>query len=235
MSSQESAALPQPNRTPTFMARSTLSQTAQPVLASHPVNTAPIMAESSPSMAPTESDYFGHAWTNSTPPRISDNPSKSPSSQYSPHASRSRIKPGAKNSFARGVSGRAEATSPSAESWHGPKLPSSSLSDRDPPNLYDQSSRDVGFGREDNLAPTQEAAAKPRRKKTPSQKAMLSQALQKANQAVVLDNAQNFEGAMEAYNDACELLQQVMLRSSGDEEKRKLDAIVSRPLLSLLG
>jgi hypothetical protein len=58
---------------------------------------------------------------------------------------------------------------------------------------------------------------------------MLSKALQKANHAVVLDNAQNFEGAVEAYNDACELLQQVMLRSSGEDDRRKLEAIVSRP------
>lgn len=56
---------------------------------------------------------------------------------------------------------------------------------------------------------------------------MLSRALQKANTAVLLDNAQNFEGAMEAYGDACKLLQQVMIRSSGEEDKRKLDAIVS--------
>ena len=66
-----------------------------------------------------------------------------------------------------------------------------------------------------------------RNSKQPSQKAMLSKALQKANTAVLLDNAQNFDGAMEAYSEACALLQQVMLRSSGDEDKRKLEAIVS--------
>ena len=65
-----------------------------------------------------------------------------------------------------------------------------------------------------------------RNSKQPSQKAMLSKALQKANTAVLLDNAQNFEGAMQAYSEACALLQQVMLRSSGDEDKRKLEAIV---------
>lgn len=56
-------------------------------------------------------------------------------------------------------------------------------------------------------------------------KAMLSKALQKANTAVLLDNAQNFEGALEAYSDACRLLQQVMDRTSGVEDKRKLDSI----------
>jgi MIT (microtubule interacting and transport) domain len=69
--------------------------------------------------------------------------------------------------------------------------------------------------------------SKDRATKRPSQKAMLSIALQKANTAVLLDNAQNFEGAMQAYAEACDLLQQVMMRSSGDEDKRKLDAIVS--------
>ena len=56
---------------------------------------------------------------------------------------------------------------------------------------------------------------------------MLSKALQKANHAVLLDNAQNFEGAMDAYADACALLQQVMTRSSGDEDRKKLEAVVS--------
>ncbi|KAI9878374.1 MAG: hypothetical protein M1830_001079 [Pleopsidium flavum] len=68
---------------------------------------------------------------------------------------------------------------------------------------------------------------RPRRHKTPSQKAMLSKALQKAHTAVLLDNAQNFEGAMEAYKDACALLRQVMMRSSGDEDRRKLESIRS--------
>ena len=63
-----------------------------------------------------------------------------------------------------------------------------------------------------------------------SQKTMLSKALQKANTAVLLDNAANFEGAMDAYNDACYLLQLVMLRSNGGEdEKLKLQEIVRFP------
>ena len=66
-----------------------------------------------------------------------------------------------------------------------------------------------------------------RERREKDKKTMLSRALQKANTAVLLDNAQNFEGAMEAYGDACKLLQQVMIRSTGEEDKRKLDAIVS--------
>lgn len=63
--------------------------------------------------------------------------------------------------------------------------------------------------------------------KTPSQKAMLSRALQKANAAVGLDNNQDFTGARQAYSDACDLLQQVLQRTTAQEDKRKLEAIVS--------
>lgn len=66
-----------------------------------------------------------------------------------------------------------------------------------------------------------------KRHRSHSQKAMLSRALQKANTAVLLDNAANFEGAMSAYTDACQLLQLVMLRSNGGTgEKLKLQEIV---------
>ncbi|KAL9008488.1 MAG: hypothetical protein Q9173_006387, partial [Seirophora scorigena] len=62
-------------------------------------------------------------------------------------------------------------------------------------------------------------------RRVPSQKAMLSKALQKANHAVLLDNAQNFEGAMHAYGDACVLLESVMRRSSQDEYRMKLESV----------
>lgn len=73
-----------------------------------------------------------------------------------------------------------------------------------------------------------------RERREKDKKTMLSRALQKANTAVLLDNAQNFEGAMEAYGDACKLLQQVMIRSSGEEDKRKLDSIVSNAFIASL-
>lgn len=66
-----------------------------------------------------------------------------------------------------------------------------------------------------------------RERRERDKKTMLSRALQKANTAVLLDNAQNFEGAMEAYEDACRLLTEVMLRSTGEDDRRRLDAIVS--------
>ncbi|CAI4215017.1 unnamed protein product [Parascedosporium putredinis] len=54
---------------------------------------------------------------------------------------------------------------------------------------------------------------------------MLSKALQKANTAVQLDNAQNFEGARASYLEACELLQQVLQKTSSEDDRRKLEAI----------
>lgn len=58
-------------------------------------------------------------------------------------------------------------------------------------------------------------------------KAQLSKALQKANTAVVLDNAQNHESAARAYGDACDLLQQLLEKTSGDADKRKLEVVWS--------
>jgi hypothetical protein len=61
-------------------------------------------------------------------------------------------------------------------------------------------------------------------------KELLSKALQKAHTAVVLDNAHNSESAVVAYEDACELLEQVLVRSTADQERKKLEEIVSRVL-----
>ncbi|KAI1495908.1 hypothetical protein F5X99DRAFT_422531 [Biscogniauxia marginata] len=54
---------------------------------------------------------------------------------------------------------------------------------------------------------------------------MLSKALSKANAAVQLDNAQNYEAARESYLEACDLLQQVLARTNGEDDRRKLEAI----------
>ena len=65
------------------------------------------------------------------------------------------------------------------------------------------------------------------RQQQPSQKQMLSRALQKANLAVQLDNQQNFEGARESYAEACDLLHHVLHRTNGEDDRQKLKAIVS--------
>ncbi|KAK4943441.1 hypothetical protein LTR10_016932 [Elasticomyces elasticus] len=79
--------------------------------------------------------------------------------------------------------------------------------------------------------PTDSAAAsipgQGRSHRSPAQKTILSKALAKANNAVLLDNAQNIEGAIEAYAEACDLLQQVMVRSSDMDDRKKLSAIKS--------
>ncbi|KAI1632134.1 hypothetical protein F4809DRAFT_111214 [Biscogniauxia mediterranea] len=54
---------------------------------------------------------------------------------------------------------------------------------------------------------------------------MLSKALSKANAAVQLDNAQNYEAARESYLEACDLLHQVLARTNGEDDRRKLEAI----------
>ena len=82
-----------------------------------------------------------------------------------------------------------------------------------------------GSGGTDGGSSASSVRSDPRKHRPASQKTMLSKALQKANTAVLLDNAQNFERAMVAYEDACQLLQQVMLKSTGDEDKRKLQSI----------
>lgn len=73
-----------------------------------------------------------------------------------------------------------------------------------------------------------------RENRGPSQKTMLSKALQKANAAVLLDNATNYEGAIDAYTDACQLLQHVMHHSGGNDEKQKLEEIVRGPSMSII-
>ncbi|KKA28014.1 hypothetical protein TD95_003694 [Thielaviopsis punctulata] len=68
-------------------------------------------------------------------------------------------------------------------------------------------------------------ASRPRK---PSQKEMLSRALQKANTAVELDNVQNFEGARRAYIEASELLDQVIMRVGVEDVRRRLEEIRDR-------
>jgi MIT (microtubule interacting and transport) domain len=114
--------------------------------------------------------------------------------------------------------------------------PSRPLKDGDPVTRGHSRYRGHNSGRSasteagSSTSSTRSEVERGRKHRSPSQKTMLSRALQKANTAVLLDNAQNFEGAMEAYADACRLLQQVMHSSTGDEDKKKLEAIVRSDL-----
>lgn len=66
---------------------------------------------------------------------------------------------------------------------------------------------------------------KNRENREKDKKAMLSKALEKANTAVLLDNAMNYDAALDAYQDACKLLEYVMDRTSGSDDRRKLESI----------
>jgi hypothetical protein len=94
-------------------------------------------------------------------------------------------------------------------------------------------SRNRSMGTKGSGDSTSSAVTHRERPKQPSQKATLSKALQKANTAVQLDNAQNPESARQAYSEACDLLQQVLQRTAGDEDRRKLEAIVSLLIIAL--
>lgn len=79
----------------------------------------------------------------------------------------------------------------------------------------------------DSIGNADDSQRRPVVPKSTSLKAMLSRALQKSNTAVRLDDAGNFKDARLAYSEACELLQRVHDRTPGDEDKKKLKAIVS--------
>ncbi|KAK2762772.1 hypothetical protein FQN54_000946 [Arachnomyces sp. PD_36] len=123
---------------------------------------------------------------------------------------------------------RSEATSTSAyASGHKHRQPSHSRSrSRDPTGRTHRSRSRQNGSRGHAANDSSSSAGGEKGHRTQSHKTMLSKALQKANTAVLLDNAANFEGAIEAYTDACHLLQQVMQRTNG-EEKQKLEEIRS--------
>lgn len=153
----------------------------------------------------TDWSHFASSDHSATPTRAY--PMRSESSMSMRHYESSHLRSMSPNPYANpAVTTQSTARMPHEQN-HDPYAPRGHSRDHS-----GKSSRDMG---------------KPRAQKNPSQKAMLSRALQKANTAVQLDNAQNFEGAREAYSEACDLLQQVLDRTSGDEDKRKLEAIVS--------
>ncbi|KAL8823410.1 MAG: hypothetical protein Q9191_005880 [Dirinaria sp. TL-2023a] len=177
-----------------------------------------------------EPDYFGERWKAGSPSRPKGSGKRNPSatSPKANHTSPKRVQ--FENSSPRIPLAQASEPVVSAYSERGGyKIGqkgrrrtsySGHSRNRDEPRRGSS-----GTEGESSASPNREYPPRNHRRKTPSQKAMLSKALQKANHAVQLDNAQNFEGAMEAYADACALLQQVMMRSSGDDDRRKLEAV----------
>jgi hypothetical protein len=178
-------------------------------------------------------DYFGETWTNRSPPRH--------------QAAGERLARGSTSTNSTSRSQEAGYVKASGNTGSISAISSHSRQDsrgaqhrqQDQPlrTSHTRNSNDLqrgSDGAESNATANHGQAKRRRRHKEPSQKIMLSKALQKANHAVLLDSAQNVEGAVAAYKDACDLLQQVMIRSSTDDDRRKLEVIVGYQPLALL-
>ena len=222
---------PPPNPPPTLPPIVTLSSLSQAVdVADSPSTVATVTSATADPLSPvshtsTQRDYFGEGWS-----------SRSPSKQM---AGMKRL--------ASLHSPRANKPPPitiddsTSTGSHGP--PESVYSPRTISQLKHASRRVSQNGHlrrrgetskgnapaegESSASDNRARSDRAQKRRAPSQKAMLSKALQKAHHAVTLDQHFNYEGAMYAYQDACTLLQKVMIRSSGIEDREKLDAVVS--------
>lgn len=186
--------------------------------------TADILSPSS--YTSTQRDYFGDDWSSRSPTKQMAG-MKRPAPSYSPRAN----KPSPimiDNSTSSGSPGPPESVySPRTASRL--RHASRRISQNGHHRHRDDANRGSGNTEGESSASDNRARAeRVQKRKAPSQKAMLSKALQKAHHAVTLDQHSNFEGAMHAYQDACALLQKVMIRSSGIEDRQKLDAVVSQ-------
>ena len=173
----------------------------------------------------TQRDYFGDGWTSRSPTKQMAG-MKRPASSRSPRANQpSPIK--IDNSTSPGSSGLPESVySPRTASRL--KHASRRVSQNGHHRQRDDTNKGSGTTEGESSASDNRARAdRVQKRKAPSQKAMLSKALQKAHHAVTLDQHSNFEGAMHAYQDACALLEKVMIRSSGVDDQQKLNAVVS--------
>ncbi|KAI8580303.1 hypothetical protein K450DRAFT_237848 [Umbelopsis ramanniana AG] len=66
-------------------------------------------------------------------------------------------------------------------------------------------------------------------------KALLRSALQKAHVAVLADQEKNNAAALEAYTEALLLLDQVLISVDRDEDKMRIQQIVSAFILTCIG
>ena len=216
-----------PPTLPPIVTLSSLSQAVEAAespstVSAHTPATADLLSASTNNTS--EPDYFGDRWL-----------AKSPSKPVSR---------GRRTSSGR-LSSRTSVASPRSpdrplSSWSG-KPPESVFSSRAAPSLRHVDRRQGAQHRyransakstgttegESSASDNRDLSGRAQRRRAPSQKALLSKALAKANHAVVLDGKQNVEGAILAYGDACNLLRQVMVRSPGEDDRRKLEAVVS--------
>ncbi|KAF2457591.1 hypothetical protein BDY21DRAFT_363857 [Lineolata rhizophorae] len=194
-----------------------------------PLRSPPIITEKSNSSELQQQQPYSHTHSHSH----SRSRSRSRSQSHSRKPSKSH-RPGQSSGNISYTSYQAASSSGQHRSTKsGGTVASSSANDHAPSHQRDRSISNASssyFGGE--AATPSSAGTTPNRgggnareRRERDKKTMLSRALAKANTAVLLDNAQNFEGATEAYADACRLLQQVMLRSTGEDDKRKLESI----------
>ena len=176
----------------------------------------------------SEQDYFGDRWSTSSPRKQSSKGRRvsiGPLSRASPATSPQSTEPPV-NRLPESM------YSPRAVTVSKPQL------DRRQSSQYRNranSSKSGGTTEgESSASDHRDLPQRAHRRRAPSQKALLSKALAKANHAVVLDGKQNVEGAILAYGDACNLLRQVMVRSSGEDDRRKLEAVVRDLRLRIL-
>ena len=230
---------PPTNPPPVLPPIAALSSLSQAVDAADSPSTAtiatPITADllSPVALASAEPDYFGDRWK-SRPPSNQLTGTKRPAPSASPRAK---------------TQSPTKVDQPADPRSSG--LPESLYSPRASARLKNRNSRRVSQGShhrhrnesgkgsgntegESSASDNRARVERAQRRKAPSQKAMLSKALQKAHHAVTLDSHSNYEGAMIAYEEACALLQKVMIRSSGIEDRLKLEAVVSRRICKRL-
>lgn len=171
-------------------------------------------------------DYFGDKWHSRSTSNLTMGMKRSAPS----YSSRANISPPVAIDTSPGTPPPESVYSPrtAARLRHTDRRRSSQIThhrNRDDPNKASKGSGTTEG--ESSASDTRARIERPQKRKAPSQKAMLSKALQKAHHAVTLDQHSNYEGAMHAYQEACALLQKVMIRSSGVEDRMKLDAVVS--------
>ena len=175
----------------------------------------------------SDQDYFGTEWKSRSPLENGAVASKStagPVPSSAPFSQRKGVTSNYNPRFSSSVQ-------PSPASSHASNKPQGDRRERRQSRKrhsrnWEENSKSSA-GTEGESSASSARNSRHRDSKRTSQKAMLSKALAKAKHAVLLDNAQNFEGAIGAYGDACALLQQVMKRSSGEGDRKKLEAVVS--------
>ena len=184
----------------------------------------------------SDQDYFGKTWNTREMPSHGSRLSRSPAGMAASSTDQSPRR-GLTSSYNSSAARSTRRTSALQRDPNSSELPGNENRNnsrerrqsrkRHSRNRAEESTKSsTGTEGESSASSSRRSHRRDSRRGTPSQKAMLSKALAKAKHAVLLDNAQNFEGAMSAYGDACALLQQVMNRSSGEDDRKKLEAVV---------